>query len=109
MKTKLIAQILAENSKVQEIKATDEPALLEGGYERLQMLVWDLKQTDYNSTLVNRVWPRLVDIGNHDLRKMRGHHQKTVSPKAGLQEKADYLNMHSQLKERINQTILALF
>ncbi|MVM32462.1 hypothetical protein GO755_20625 [Spirosoma sp. HMF4905] len=109
MKAMLIAQIRAENNKVQAIQATQEPVSLEAGYERLQKLIWDLKQSGYNYTIVRRVWPRMVNIGNSELRIMRARYQKTLGVKAGLQETADYINVHSQLKEQINQTILLLF
>lgn len=55
MKAKLIAQIGAENNKMHSIQPADEPALIEGGYERLQKLVWDLKQLDDTSPVGSRV------------------------------------------------------
>lgn len=105
MKARLIAQIRAENNKVQSSPSTDEPALIETGYERLQKLVWDLKQTGHNPTVMNRLWPLLVGIGNYELRKMRSHYSKTLDS----QDVQAYVDGHRQVKDKINQAILPLF
>ena len=109
MKDTLMTHIWDENKRVQAIEPVDEPAPMEASYERLQKLVWDLKQTDYNSTALNRVWTRLVHIGNYELRTMRHQYQKMLGSKADLAERTDYIYIHGKLKETINQTILLLF
>jgi hypothetical protein len=109
MKDTLIIYIWNENNRLQAILPADEPASMEASYERLQKLVWDLKQTDDKATGLHRVWLRLVRIGNNELRKMRTQYQKMLRSPVDLAERTDYVNSHGQLKEKINQTILLIF
>ncbi|MVM32426.1 hypothetical protein GO755_20435 [Spirosoma sp. HMF4905] len=105
MRASLIALIGAENTRLQLIPSTDEPALIESSYERLQKLVWDLKQLGPNASAVNRVWPILVRVGNNELRQMRGQYQNALR----TQDTTAYVDAHHQLKAKIRETILPLF
>ncbi|GAB2554885.1 hypothetical protein [Spirosoma aerophilum] len=109
MKDTLITHIWDENNRLQALPLADEPASMEASYERLQQLVWDLKQTDYKATGLNRVWVRIVRIGNYELRNMRHQYQKMLRSPGDLAERTDYVHSHGQLKEKINQIILLIF